>query len=198
MPYAAAKKKEWEQSHRCVRSTRRRDQRIAKQRAAAKALATFLGKWWAKRLKPPGTWLVRTDRATARIANKWVELALKSNWIKPGPCALCGAVGKNQGHHPDYNQPALVIWLCPSCHRQEHIRIDAMLDGPKNKPERKLRKNAGLSAEERAALRVQKAKEWALKNKDLRNAKRNDLRKRKRAAGIAREPGRQKVKNLFD
>jgi len=88
--------------------------------------------------------------------------------------------------------------LCVSCHRIEHIRINEMLDGPKMKPERKLRKNAGLSVEERKRKTLQLNKEWAIRNKDRRNAQRNERRKRARLAGIPRKPPRPPMKNLFD
>lgn len=34
------------------------------------------------------------------------------------PC-VCGA-GKTHMHHVDYDQPYLVAFLCPTCHRHEH------------------------------------------------------------------------------
>lgn len=35
------------------------------------------------------------------------------------PCVICGNP-HSEIHHPDYNQPRLVIWLCPNHHREHH------------------------------------------------------------------------------
>lgn len=37
---------------------------------------------------------------------------------KPNQCEVCGKEGKIHGHHEDYTQPLVVIWLCPECHAQ--------------------------------------------------------------------------------
>jgi formylmethanofuran dehydrogenase subunit E len=52
--------------------------------------------------------------------------AIKANKINKLPCILCGE--KANGHHPDYNKPLEVIWLCPRHHRHIHTgRIDLLL-----------------------------------------------------------------------
>ena len=43
---------------------------------------------------------------------------IKAGLIKKEPCILCGE--KAEGHHPDYNKPFKVIWLCPVHHREWH------------------------------------------------------------------------------
>ena len=40
--------------------------------------------------------------------------------IKPEHCSRCGDTRNIQGHHPDYNKPLEVLWLCSSCHSDEH------------------------------------------------------------------------------
>lgn len=39
--------------------------------------------------------------------------------LKPEPCLLCGAT-EVQVHHPDYNNPYRVEWLCMPCHIEHH------------------------------------------------------------------------------
>lgn len=39
--------------------------------------------------------------------------------IKKQPCAICGD-SNSQKHHPDYNKPLEVIWLCRPCHLKTH------------------------------------------------------------------------------
>jgi transposase-like protein len=34
-------------------------------------------------------------------------------------CERCGA-SKPERHHPDYNRPEIVTWLCKKCHRHLH------------------------------------------------------------------------------
>lgn len=40
---------------------------------------------------------------------------------KPTICEICGISGKLDGHHPDYNNPDIVKWLCRSCHAKIHF-----------------------------------------------------------------------------
>lgn len=39
--------------------------------------------------------------------------------IKQTPCAICRAEESSM-HHPDYERPAFVIWLCRKCHWAVH------------------------------------------------------------------------------
>lgn len=38
---------------------------------------------------------------------------------EPKPCARCGNPGKHR-HHPNYEKPEEIEWLCVSCHKKEH------------------------------------------------------------------------------
>ena len=49
----------------------------------------------------------------AQLAHK---LAARLHWRR---CEGCGAK-KVHAHHPDYDKPVDVKWLCASCHHQEH------------------------------------------------------------------------------
>ncbi len=43
---------------------------------------------------------------------------------RPKYCSKCGNGGRISGHHPDYSNPLEVVWLCGTCHLQEHWEID--------------------------------------------------------------------------
>ena len=43
---------------------------------------------------------------------------------KPSICSQCStdfAVNEIEGHHPDYNLPYLIIWVCRNCHKNLHF-----------------------------------------------------------------------------
>lgn len=41
--------------------------------------------------------------------------------IKPKNCSQCGYKNsKIHGHHPNYNFPLQVVWVCPPCHEVFH------------------------------------------------------------------------------
>ena|SRR3990167_797794 len=56
-------------------------------------------------------------------AHRKIYRALKAGKIKRTSCEVCGS-RKSQGHHPNYNEPLKVIWLCPVHHKEIH-RIDS-------------------------------------------------------------------------
>jgi hypothetical protein len=44
--------------------------------------------------------------------------------VKPNLCSKCKETGLEiQGHHPDYSEPDLVIWLCRACHHDLHVML---------------------------------------------------------------------------
>lgn len=49
------------------------------------------------------------------------QKALKAGKIKKHDCAKCGSK-KSQMHHPNYNKPLKVIWLCALCHTKMHSK----------------------------------------------------------------------------
>lgn len=49
-----------------------------------------------------------------------IRLRIKSGKILRKPCVSCGNK-TSEPHHPDYNKPLEIIWLCHSCHKNLHI-----------------------------------------------------------------------------
>jgi hypothetical protein len=60
----------------------------------------------ALRIKHEARWQVNRMKVSGHIVNL--------------PCAECGAE-HTEGHHPDYNRPLYVVWLCRDCHRALHV-----------------------------------------------------------------------------
>ena len=55
----------------------------------------------------------------ARWAHIALASALRRGIVQRGPCEVCGAQ-KVDGHHPDYDRPADVRWLCRRHHAEAH------------------------------------------------------------------------------
>lgn len=55
-----------------------------------------------------------------KAVNKINSEILKGN-IKRQPCVICGDI-KSEAHHPDYNKPLYIIWLCKRHHKKFHAK----------------------------------------------------------------------------
>lgn len=55
-------------------------------------------------------------------ARQKVRMAISRGKIKRLPCLVCGKAPA-QAHHPDYEKPLDVIFLCSRHHREEHERM---------------------------------------------------------------------------
>lgn len=67
---------------------------------------TRQAKWKAK--NPKAVWAQHSLRS-----------ALKRGLLEPKPCEVCGST-QVDAHHPDYDRPMEVQWLCRLHHRQLH------------------------------------------------------------------------------
>lgn len=67
-----------------------------------------------ERNRPPASPEKILARSTLNGAVKGGKLA------KPERCPKCGSEGKIEGHHPDYEKPLEVGWVCPLCHAEIH------------------------------------------------------------------------------
>lgn len=52
-------------------------------------------------------------------ANGAVNRAVRSGKLEKWPCQVCGDP-KSVGHHPDYDNPLGVVWLCQTHHKAAH------------------------------------------------------------------------------
>lgn len=74
---------------------------------------------WSPRGKP---WFC--ERWQMASYGHWAVLnAIKSGFLKRGPCARCGATAKVQGHHESYAKPLNVVWLCSRHHADRHKEL---------------------------------------------------------------------------
>lgn len=55
------------------------------------------------------------------IANNAVNNAIRDEKLFPLPCWTCGATENTEAHHPAYNLPLDVIWLCKKHHLETHV-----------------------------------------------------------------------------
>lgn len=54
-----------------------------------------------------------------RAAHVAIGNAIRDGRITKCPCMVCGAK-KVEGHHPDYDRPLDVVWLCTTHHNEAH------------------------------------------------------------------------------
>ena len=71
----------------------------------------------------PGAYAAQARWRSANPKKVWAQRALRSaikaGLISPEPCEVCGAEPAD-GHHPDYDRPMDVRWLCRRHHRAAH------------------------------------------------------------------------------
>lgn len=66
----------------------------------------------------------RAQHPNRRAAHIAVNNALRAGRMQRLPCLVCG--GKAEAHHPDYDRPLDVVWLCPAHHKQAHALVNQM------------------------------------------------------------------------
>lgn len=59
----------------------------------------------------------KADGRRGRCHNA-IARAVKCGKIQRQPCWVCGS--KAVAHHPDYDRPLDVVWLCQAHHKQAH------------------------------------------------------------------------------
>ena len=62
-------------------------------------------------------WRQRNPRSY--LAHLTTQNALRLGILERQPCEVCGAE-KSEAHHPDYDRPLEVQWLCRAHHRARH------------------------------------------------------------------------------
>lgn len=80
-----------------------------------------------KRVENPG-WRLEESRSYIKKnpekhkAHLALHREIRNGNIKRLPCGVCGEI-KTHGHHPDYNKPLDVIWLCSTHHKRLHLGL---------------------------------------------------------------------------
>jgi hypothetical protein len=64
-----------------------------------------------------------TEVDKKRAWHKIGKATQKGVLVRPRYCQYCYLECKTQGHHLDYLRPLEVIWLCPQCHTDEHLKM---------------------------------------------------------------------------
>lgn len=64
----------------------------------------------------------RQEFPNRRRAQGLVQHALRSGKLTKLPCMVCGE--KAVAHHPDYDRPLDVVWLCQPHHKQAHALVE--------------------------------------------------------------------------
>lgn len=57
-----------------------------------------------------------------KAATSAVSNAVRDGRLQKQPCWVCGDT-KAEAHHPDYDRPLDVVWLCVPHHRQTHALV---------------------------------------------------------------------------
>ena len=96
---------------------RRRNATEAVKEAARARLKTAEGRAVARRAQRAHA----ARNPQQRQAHNALNGAIRSGKVTPWPCEVCGA--KAHAHHPHYDAPLLVTWLCPAHHKQAHALI---------------------------------------------------------------------------
>jgi hypothetical protein len=60
----------------------------------------------------------REEHPEWRSAQTKVGNAIRDGRLQRWPCEICGA--KAHAHHPHYDAPLVVTWLCPTHHKAAH------------------------------------------------------------------------------
>lgn len=61
------------------------------------------------------------------IAHAKLAVAIRNGSVTRKPCEVCMS-NNSEAHHPDYEKPLDVIWLCRIHHKAEHKRICSLTD----------------------------------------------------------------------
>jgi hypothetical protein len=109
----------WRKGHRVKLSAYQRLWRAKNRESASQSTNKYAGKNRARINARKSAW--RRANPEKRAAQAKVLRAVKNGTlVKPDRCTKCRRATRLEGHHEDYTQPLVVIWLCSSCHRRHH------------------------------------------------------------------------------
>jgi hypothetical protein len=69
-------------------------------------------------MKPYETWKVESRKRHACQAA--TKAMIKKGIIQKTPCLICGAIKDIEAHHPTYDDPVSVVFLCRKHHAEIH------------------------------------------------------------------------------
>ncbi len=73
----------------------------------------------------------RANRPKSELVRRKFRNALCRGEVKKeAKCQECGSEIRVASHHPDYNKPLAVEWLCSSCHGKRHRKKDIVIPEP--------------------------------------------------------------------
>lgn len=82
------------------------------------AIAASLKKWVSSNKGKETKRLIENRHPDRKRARAALNHAVRMGVVQPEPCFICGA--KAQAHHPNYDAPLSVTWLCPEHHKAAH------------------------------------------------------------------------------
>lgn len=94
-----------------------------------KLCKTCRGQKGIRRARQLSPHIVPESTEAERIrANGLVNGRKKHGWFtKPALCMKCGKKPPKDSHHPDYQKPDEIVWLCRSCHMKSHRQADYLI-----------------------------------------------------------------------
>lgn len=73
----------------------------------------------SKRKRPSKQQAWRKRNPKSYLAHLTIQNALRLGIVERAPCSACGDP-KSEAHHPDYDRPLEVVWLCRKHHKAAH------------------------------------------------------------------------------
>jgi hypothetical protein len=69
------------------------------------------------------------DNPQKTLAHRQTYNAIQKGFLVKQSCEICGSTLNIEAHHPDYNKPLNIIWLCRDCHKLLHKTIKIKKEG---------------------------------------------------------------------
>ena len=87
--------------------------RREKQRTCRECHAAYMREW--RKTHP-----LTEEQRRRMVCRSYAKVYEKRGVLRRQPCQVCGESDGVQKHHPDYDRPLLVVWLCREHHQQHH------------------------------------------------------------------------------
>lgn len=113
-------RREWRKNNlEKARATDRKNKRDEVKRKGRQHFRDTYNEWYANNADHKRQY--EAERRKKNKKKKWAQNKLnkavqRGEIVRPSTCSQCGEQKRVDGHHPDYNKPYDVVWLCRSCH----------------------------------------------------------------------------------